>query len=135
MNIYRKSAILPRSAITNEVSRSFDCQDRRFKETFIERHYLNENTRLEKILTNFYMGNRRLPEFYRNLLMLGGSNFIPEVIKKLWFKKLSMSLSVALIGSNVKNINELVKLSDDFREMSNHSGAHTLAVTSSDTNN
>uniref|UniRef100_A0A1A9UMA9 Uncharacterized protein n=1 Tax=Glossina austeni TaxID=7395 RepID=A0A1A9UMA9_GLOAU len=105
------------------------------KKIFIERHFLSENTRLEKTLTNFDMGDRRLAEFYRNLLILGGSNFTPEMIKKLWIKKLSKSLSVALIGSNIKNINELVKLSDDFREVSNHSGAHTLAVTSSDTNN
>lgn len=105
------------------------------KKIFIERHFLSQNTHLEKILTNFDIGDRRLPELYRNLLILGGSNFTPGMIKKLWFKNLSKSLSVALIGSNVKNINELVKLSDDFREVSNHSGAHTLVVTSSDPNN
>uniref|UniRef100_A0A1B0BIC7 Uncharacterized protein n=1 Tax=Glossina palpalis gambiensis TaxID=67801 RepID=A0A1B0BIC7_9MUSC len=76
-----------------------------------------QETRLEKILTNSDKGNCTLSGFYRNLLILSGFNFVPEIIKKLWIKKLS---KMWFVESN----NKLVKLPDHFREVSNHSEVH-----------
>lgn len=87
------------------------------KNVLIERHSLSENSRLDKILSDSEMGDRKPSEFYRSLALLAGSSFSQEVLKKLWLRKLPKTLNVALTGSNIHDLNELIKLSDKLWEV------------------
>lgn len=86
------------------------------KKVLIERHSLSESSRLDKILSDSEMGDRKPSEFYRSLALLAGSSFSQEVLMKLWLRKLPKTLNVALTGSNIHDLNELIQLSDKLWE-------------------
>lgn len=65
------------------------------------------------------MGDRKPSEFYRSLMLLAGSNFSQDILKKLWLRKLPKNLSVILASSSTNDINELVKLADNIWEVIN----------------
>lgn len=87
------------------------------KRTLIERHTISENRRLDKILSDSEIGDRRPSEFYRSLLLLAGSNFSLDVLKKLWLRKLPKSVNVALTGSNLSDVDQLMRLADNIWEV------------------
>ncbi|XP_037828132.1 uncharacterized protein LOC119616058 [Lucilia sericata] len=87
------------------------------KKVLVERHSLSETSRLEKILSDSEMGNRKPSEFYRSLSLLAGTSFSPDILKKLWLRKLPKSLNVALTGSNHNDINEMIQLADKIWEV------------------
>lgn len=87
------------------------------KTTLIERNSISENRKLDQILSDSEMGDRRPSEFYRSMALLAGSNFTPEILKKLWLRKLPKSLNVALTGSNLSDTNELMLLADNLWEV------------------
>lgn len=80
------------------------------------------------------MGDQKPSEFYRSLLLLSGHNLDPDLVKRLWIKKLPKNLSVPLTCSNAKDINELVKLADNIWEVPNPTEVHAVATTSNDAN-
>ncbi|XP_046810027.1 uncharacterized protein LOC124420610 [Lucilia cuprina] len=82
------------------------------KKILIERHSMSENTKLDKILSNSEMGDQKPSEFYRSLALLGNSNFSPDVLRKIWLRKLPNNINVVLTGSNLTDINELTRLAD-----------------------
>lgn len=86
------------------------------KKILIERHSLSESSRLDKVLSDREMGDRKPSEFYRSLALLAGSSFSQEVLVKLWLRKLPKTLNVALTGSNLRDVNELIRLSDKLWE-------------------
>lgn len=90
---------------------------RNLKKILIERHSLSETSKLDKILSDSDMGDRKPSEFYRSLALLAGSNFSPDVLTKLWLRKLPKSLNVALTGSNINDHNELIQLADRLWEV------------------
>lgn len=83
------------------------------KGILIERHTISENRKLDKILSDTEIGDRKPSEFYRSLALLAGSNFSIDVLKKLWLRKLPKSLNVALTGSNLTEVSQLMKLADN----------------------
>lgn len=87
------------------------------KKILIERHSLSENSKLDKILSDSDMGDRKPSEYYRSLALLAGSNFSQDVLTKLWLRKLPKSLNVALTGSNISDRNELIQLADRLWEV------------------
>lgn len=87
------------------------------KKILIERHSLSETSKLDKILSDSEIGDRKPSEFYRSLALLAGSSFSQDVLKKLWLRKLPKSLNVALTGSNLSDVNELIQLADKLWEV------------------
>lgn len=82
------------------------------KQILIERHTISENRRLDRVLSDSEIGDRRPSEFFRSLSLLAGTNFSRDVLTKLWIRKLPKSLNVALTGTNVSDHDELLKLAD-----------------------
>lgn len=87
------------------------------KTILIDRHSMSENKKLDKILSDSEIGDRKPSEFYRSLVLLAGSNFSSDLLKKLWLRKLPKSLNIALTGSNLSDINELIRLADSIWEV------------------
>ncbi|XP_037825738.1 uncharacterized protein LOC119613772, partial [Lucilia sericata] len=87
------------------------------KKILIDRHSMIENRKLDKILSDSEIGDRKPSEFYRSLALHSNSNFSPDVLKKIWLRKLPKSLNVALTGSNLTDINELTRLADNIWEV------------------
>lgn len=85
----------------------------KLKKTLIERHTISESRRLDKILSDTEIGDRKPSEFYRSLVLLAGTNFSADVLKKLWLRKLPKSLNVALTGSNLSDVEQLTRLADN----------------------
>lgn len=76
---------------------------------------------MDRLLSDSEIGDRKPSEFYRSLLHLAGHNINSDLIKSLWLRKLPRTLNIALAGSNVINIDELLKLADNIWEVSNKS--------------
>ncbi|XP_017487053.1 PREDICTED: uncharacterized protein LOC108375436 [Rhagoletis zephyria] len=89
------------------------------KKILIEKHSLSENRKLDKILPDSEMGDRKPSELYRSLMLLAGSNFSQDILKRLWLRKLPKNLSTILASSSTNDINELVKLADNIWEAIN----------------
>lgn len=87
------------------------------KKALVERHSLSETSRLEKILSDSEMGGRKPSEFFRSLNLLAGTSFGPDILKKLWLRKLPKSLNIALTASNHSDINEMIQLADRIWEV------------------
>ncbi|XP_061398050.1 uncharacterized protein LOC133333774 [Musca vetustissima] len=87
------------------------------KDVLIKRHTLSESKRLEKIVADSEIGDQKPSEFYRAMLLLAGTRFSQDMLKRLWIRKLPKNLNVALMGSNVTDINQLIKLADDIWEV------------------
>ncbi|XP_036347341.1 uncharacterized protein LOC118756699, partial [Rhagoletis pomonella] len=91
------------------------------KQILIERNSLSENAKLNKIVSDSQIGDRKPSEFYRSMLLLSGSNFSSDILKKLWLRKLPKNISVILASSSISDINELTKLADNVWEQINKS--------------
>ncbi|XP_075150656.1 uncharacterized protein LOC142224755 [Haematobia irritans] len=94
-----------------------DDRYERIKQILIERHTISEHKRLDKILSNTEIGDRKPSEFFRSLSLLAGTNFGPDFLTKLWIRKLPKKLSVALTASNLSNSDQLTKLADNLWEV------------------
>ena len=91
------------------------------KKHLIERHTISEQRKLDKIFSNSELSDQKPSEFYRSLALVAGAGFDNELLKKLWLRKLPKPLNVALTGSNLANITELLKLADNIWEITNDS--------------
>lgn len=89
------------------------------KSKLLERHSLSEQRKLDKLFSDSEIGDRKPSEFYRSLVGLAGRNINTDFLKNLWLRKLPRSLNIALVGSNVVNIDELLKLADNIWDVSN----------------
>lgn len=87
----------------------------------LERHSLSEQRKLDRLLSDSEIGDRKPSEFFRSLIQLAGNNINSDFVKSLWLRKLPRSLNIALVGSNVVNIDDLLKLADNIWEVSNKS--------------
>lgn len=89
------------------------------KNKLLERHSLSEQKKLDKLLSDTEIGDRKPSEFYRSLIQLAGHNINSGFLKNLWLRKLPRMLNIALMGSNVANIDDLLNLADNIWEVSN----------------
>ncbi|XP_046805807.1 uncharacterized protein LOC124420901 [Lucilia cuprina] len=89
------------------------------KTKLLERHSLSEQRKLDKLLSDSEIGDRKPSEFYRSLIQLAGNNINSDFVKSLWLRKLPRNLNIALVGSNVVNIEDLLKLADNIWEVTN----------------
>ncbi|XP_046802960.1 uncharacterized protein LOC124418963 [Lucilia cuprina] len=88
------------------------------KSKLLERHSLSEQRKLDKLLSDSVIGDRKPLEFYRYLLQLAGRNINSEFLKNVWLRKLPKALNIVLVGSNVVNTEDLLKIGDNIWEVS-----------------
>lgn len=104
------------------------------KNILIERHSISEHKKLDKILSDSQIGDRKPSEFYRSLALLAGTNFSTEILKEIWLRKLPKSLNVALTTSNLSDINETIKLADKLWEVLHNGEVNSIKGLSSESN-
>lgn len=84
------------------------------KKTLLERFSISDEEKLEQLLSNSQLGDRKPSELYRDLKSLVSSDSIisQELLFKLWFRKLPQYLQVHLTSSSDKSVNEQIILAD-----------------------
>lgn len=90
------------------------------KTTLIQRFTESEEKKLEQLLCNSEMGDRKPSEFYRSMEILAGtsSHLGKDLIRKLWMRKLPSSINIALMSSGKQNIQDLLVLADKIFDVS-----------------
>lgn len=93
------------------------------KKVLIERFSLNEESRLEEIMSNSELGDKKPSELFRELTILAGPlSFVSrELIFKFWQMKLPKNLQIHLVSSGISSIDEKVILADKIHHMCNPS--------------
>lgn len=89
-----------------------------FKQKLIGRLTASEEQRLNTLLSNSELGDKKPSEFYREMsTTVGGSNTVsPELLLKLWKRKLPKSILVAITVSNKTQINDILEIADKIWE-------------------
>lgn len=90
------------------------------KQTLINRNSISEDVRLERLISDEQMGDRKPSDFYRHLKLLAGTSGIvtDALLTKLWLRRLPSVVNVALIPLADKNIVELSAIADRIWEAS-----------------
>lgn len=103
------------------------------KEALLERNSLSESQRLESLLKDLDMGDRKPSEFFRTLKQTAGqSDSISEkLIIQLWIRKLPTQIQVSLKTLPNPDIKTLINMADSICEIIQTSNqGHIQAVTS-----
>lgn len=102
------------------------------KNLLIERHSLSVEKRIEKLISNEDIGDRKPSDFYRSLKQLAGSsNTIGDpLIRKLWLRRLPHAINIALIPQADKEINDVILLADKIWEATQLPNVSQVASTS-----
>lgn len=90
------------------------------KALLIERHSMSEERRIEQLLSNEQMGDRRPSEFYRAIKQLAGTSGTigAKLITNLWARRLPQAINIAIIAQGDKPDSELTALADRIWEAS-----------------
>lgn len=104
------------------------------KEALLERNSLSESQRLETLLKDIDIGDRKPSEFYRALKQTAGqSDSITEkLITQLWIRKLPMQIQISLKTLPNPDVKTLLSMADSIYEifLMNNQG-HLQAIGSS----
>ena len=86
----------------------------KLEDNLITRHYVSLKRRLKQLLSNEIMGDKKPKEFYRALMRLAGSShaFSDELIKKIWFKRISNVINIYLIPQKDEEIDKVLEVAD-----------------------
>lgn len=84
------------------------------KQALIDRHSISEERRLEELLSEAELGDRKPSEFYRYLELLAGTSATvgSELLRKLWLRKLPQTINIALVASGKQDKQELIDIAD-----------------------
>lgn len=89
------------------------------KDALISRLTISEERRLEQLLMTSEIGDRKPSSFYRDMeASMGSSNIVnPNLLKKLWMRKLPEAIKIAITASGKDDVKELMILADDVWEV------------------
>ena len=92
------------------------------KVLLIERHSMSEQRRVEQLLANEQLGDRRPSEFFRALRHLAGTSgtISDKLVLSLWTRRLPQAVSIAIIAQGNKPDGKLTALAD--RSGKHHTG-------------
>lgn len=103
------------------------------KKNIINRLTLSEESRLEKLLSNSELGDRKPSNFYRELLQVSGDVTVDKnLLIKLWRRRLPQMIDIALTTSGKNDIAELLILADKVWESQNINHLNTIAEVRTD---
>ena len=86
----------------------------------IERHSMSLERRIEQLLSNEQLGDRRPSEFFRSIKQLAGTSGTigDKLLINLWTRRLPQAISIAIIAQGNKSDAELTTLADRIWEAS-----------------
>lgn len=102
------------------------------KNILCERYTISDESRLEEIISNTPLGDKKPSELFREFTML--ANTLPvtkELIFKLWKRKLPLTIQAHLTSSGIQSIDDKVTLADKLHQNTN---THIAEVYSTDNN-
>lgn len=107
------------------------------KKVLIERHSLSVEKRLEKIISNEDIGDRKPSDFYRSLKQLAGTSGTigDQLIRKLWLRRLPQSINLALIPQAEKDIADVLVLADKIWEATQIQNISSVVLPSTSSTN
>lgn len=90
------------------------------KKILCERFSLSDERRLEEIMSDAQLGDRKPSELFRELTIMGGPlSFVSrELIFKFWQRKLPRDIQIHLTSSGLSSVDEKVILADKIYQMS-----------------
>lgn len=88
------------------------------KEKIIQRLTASEEQRLDRLLSESEIDDRKPSEFFREMSVIVGSSSIvsPELLLKLWKRRLPKTILVAITATDKVQINEILELADKIWE-------------------
>lgn len=89
------------------------------KEALLDRNSLSESQRLENLLKDFDMGDRKPSEFYRTLKQTAGQSdsITDKLLTQLWIRKLPMQIQISLKTLPNPDIKTLLSMADSIFEI------------------
>lgn len=98
------------------------------KRTLIERFSLSDEKKLDRLLADTEMGDRKPSDFYRELNQLAGSSgiFNQALLLKLWMKRLPNHINGILVSLQKDDPSQLTPIADKIWETMNHSQIHAV---------
>lgn len=90
------------------------------KTLLIERHSMSQERRIEQLLSNEQLGDRRPSEFFRSIKQLAGASgtISDKLLINLWTRRLPQAINIAIIAQGDKSDTELTILADRIWEAS-----------------
>ena len=88
------------------------------KTNLLKRYSLSEDNRLEKVLDESELGDRKPSELFRDMSTVAYPILNKEVIFKLWSRKLPRNIQTHIASSNISNIDEKLQLADKIYDIS-----------------
>lgn len=116
-------AMLPQDVIVCVVdlirNPPLDNKYKTLKDALISRLTISEERRLEQLLLPSEIGDRKPSSFYRDMeASMGSSNIVnPNLLKKLWLRKLPEAIKIAVTASSKEDIRQLMQIADDVWEV------------------
>ncbi|XP_071056455.1 uncharacterized protein [Onthophagus taurus] len=97
------------------------------KKLLIDRLSLSEEKRLDDVLLGSQMGDQKPSDFYRAMLTtVGGSQVVsPNLLLKLWQRRLPRVVSVALLASGKEDVVDILSIADKVWESMNLTSTST----------
>lgn len=84
------------------------------KNKLIERHSMSEERRIEQLLSQTEMGDKKPSEFYRSMESLAPppETFDRSLLAKFWLRRLPKELGMALLSSGKTDTTDLLTIAD-----------------------
>ena len=102
------------------------------KKVLVDRHTASESKRVEELLSNTAMGDRKPSEFYRSLKNLAGSSALvsDQLVIELWSRRLPILVQTAVKSCGRTDIKDLLVMADSIFEVYQQQSQNSLfAVT------
>lgn len=102
----------------------------KLKETLIKRLSMSEEKRVQQLINNEELGDRKPSQFLRHLRSLAGSNntVSESLLKQLWMQRLPATVSAILASQADMDLGKLADLADRIVEVTPAATAPPLAV-------
>jgi len=88
------------------------------KETLIKRLSLSETTKLNQLLSDLNLGDRKPSQLLREMRELGGDKVSEELLRSLWLQRLPENTQ-SILACNPGNLIELANCADKIDEINN----------------
>lgn len=106
----------------------------KLKERLISTYAVSDQARIQKLLTQLTLGDKRPSHLLQEMRSLGGTTVNAEFLKELWTQRLPVQCQLILKASDA-DLDGLAKLADQINEVYNVSGSVMSLSASTSSNN
>lgn len=83
------------------------------KDALLRRNSLTESQRIEGVLNTITMGDGSPSTFYRKLTNIAGTEFSPQIIRKIWARRLPKDIEIVVKSMDGTEINQVLIVADN----------------------